>query len=67
METASGDFQRSALLLSNHSDVLHELVQFAQLGELQGDNACSESVLDSNLKRKTSVKSPAAKKARRAF
>jgi hypothetical protein len=31
METASGNIQRSDLLLSNRSDVLHELVQFARL------------------------------------
>ena len=33
-ESAANDFQRSALLLSNHTEVLCELVQFAQLDEL---------------------------------
>ncbi len=37
-ESASSDFQRSALLFSNHLDALYGLVHFAQLDELD-DNA----------------------------
>ena len=34
MNSTTANFQRSALLLSDHADALHELVQFARLDEL---------------------------------
>ncbi|GAX27802.1 hypothetical protein FisN_13Hu091 [Fistulifera solaris] len=40
-EIASNDFRRSALLLSQHVDALHEFVLFADLEERLGDSACS--------------------------
>jgi hypothetical protein len=40
-EIASNDFRRSALLLSQHVDVLHELVLFAKFEERLKDSACS--------------------------
>ena len=44
VEGASNDFRRSALLLSNHTDALVELVQFAQLDdESEGDGSSSPS------------------------
>ena len=35
MERASHDFQRTALLLSNHVDALYELVQVAELDDIR--------------------------------
>ncbi len=37
-EVASKDFQRSALLLSNHIDVLYDFIHFAKLGELSEES-----------------------------
>jgi hypothetical protein len=34
METASSDFQRFALLLSDRAEVLHDLVHYAPVEEL---------------------------------
>lgn len=38
MESISNNFQRSALLMFDHVDALHELVQYAQLDELDEDD-----------------------------
>ena len=51
LESASNNFQRTCLLLANHTDVLHELVRFSQLGEeLDGDG--SRSPLNQSQKRR---------------
>ena len=43
MESASDDLQRSALFLSDHTDALYDLVQFARLEELVDDVLSSEA------------------------
>ena len=52
MEMASNDFQRSALLLSNHTDALYELVQYAQLDELLEENEVASSSIQGNVQKR---------------
>ena len=49
---ATNTFQRTALLLSNHTDTLWELVQFAKLDELNDEDTPAQSIGSSNRKRR---------------
>ena len=55
MEIASDDFQRSALLLSNHTDALYELVQYSRLNELHAVESPPSSIQGNIQKRRRRV------------
>lgn len=52
---ATNKFQRSALLLSDHTDTLCELVQFAELNELNGEDSSTQFNESSNRKRRRTM------------
>jgi hypothetical protein len=52
VERASRDFQRSALVLSDHVDALHELIRYSRVIELHEDDFVPASVQDDLRKRR---------------
>lgn len=52
-ESASNDFQRSVLFMSNHVDASHELVQTLQLDEFDNVDSPSEPIQDQKRRMET--------------